>query len=249
MQTTENFDRPELSVTLRPWFPSWVLERKGGIFCELMTWQNLMVGDGYWVTEVKYCVNATHQYRNWKKISSLWLRVFFLCNGSVRGEDLSFPASTLLDLSLKTQDVEKTHPKWELKAFEFCATSVSSYKSLNYSTPFLSNNNNNNNLFYQELFWYRYTFSTVISKYFTKRTQLPKRLPKSTQAFSSFQWWCHCSWDHFSCFFIKNTGTKATLTKFSASKTAYFNFQTFILLNFCFWNTTTNDLTFFYILS
>ena len=51
-----------------------------------------------------------------------------MCNGSVRGGDLSFPASTLLGLSLKTQDVEKTHPKWELKVFKFCATSVSSYK-------------------------------------------------------------------------------------------------------------------------
>ena len=28
-----------------------------------------------------------------------------------------------------------------------------------------------------------YTFATVILKYFTKRTQLPKRPPKSTQAF------------------------------------------------------------------
>ena len=38
---------------------------------------------------------------------------------------------------------------------------------------------NNNNLFYQE----SNTFGTVILKYFTKRTQPPKRLPKSTQTF------------------------------------------------------------------
>ena len=39
--------------------------------------------------------------------------------------------------------------------------------------------NINNNLFYQE----SNTFGTVILKYFTKRTQLPKGPPKSTQAF------------------------------------------------------------------
>ena len=41
------------------------------------------------------------------------------------------------------------------------------------------NNNNNNNLFYQE----SNTFDTIILKHFKKRTQLPKRPPKSTQAF------------------------------------------------------------------
>ena len=38
---------------------------------------------------------------------------------------------------------------------------------------------NSNNLFHQE----SNTFGTVIFKYFTKRTHLPKRPPKSTQAF------------------------------------------------------------------
>ena len=60
---------------------------------------------------MKYCVNATHNYRNWKKkFWSMIVGFLFVCNGSVRGEDLSFAASTLLGLSLKTQDVEKTHP-------------------------------------------------------------------------------------------------------------------------------------------
>ena len=42
-----------------------------------------------------------------------------------------------------------------------------------------NNNNNNNNLFHQE----SNTFGTIILKHFTERTQLPKRPPKSTQAF------------------------------------------------------------------
>ena len=62
----------------------------------------------------------------------------FLFNRSVLDEDLSFPAFTFLGLSLRAQDVEKKHPKWEFKVLEFCATSISSYKGLNYSTPFLS---------------------------------------------------------------------------------------------------------------
>ena len=40
-------------------------------------------------------------------------------------------------------------------------------------------NNNNNNLFYQE----SNAFGTIILKHFIERTQLPKRPPKSTQAF------------------------------------------------------------------
>ena len=40
---------------------------------------------------------------------------------------------------------------------------------------------NNNNLFYQE----SNTFRTVLLKIFIKRTQLPKRPPKSTQAFQA----------------------------------------------------------------
>ena len=115
-----------------------------------------------------------------KKFWSLIVGFLFVQRiGSERGFVFSrFYSSWLLGLSLKTQDVEKTHPKWELKKVEFCAASVSSYKGLNYSTPILSNNNNNN-IFYQE----SNTFGTVILKYFTKRIQLSKRPLKSTKAF------------------------------------------------------------------